>query len=223
MEKTIPKFHLGLIVMLGSVWGLSEAALGMGLQRCASLMSGSLMTGVALFFISLGWAITRRAFGVLLLIIIAGLFKMFDALLLSLPIQHSAIGNPIFAFFLQGASFLAVLMLIGVTQKQKKTGQAIMGGGSALIAAGLFPLVRFATGVPACLHPGTIIPLSIYYGPLAITLSLLTVPLGFWTADKLKSVTTESGWRLQSRVLRQLVSPIALILCLGIVAIIRLI
>lgn len=148
---------------------------------------------------------------------------MFDALLLSLPIQHSAIGNPIFAFFLQGAAFLAVLIMIAETQKQKKTSQAILGGGSALIAAGLFPLVRFATGVPACLYPGNVVPLSIYYGPLAIILSLFTVPLGFWTADQLKQLTTGNGWRVKSMVIRQLVSPIALILCMGIVAIIRLI
>ncbi|GAI63611.1 unnamed protein product, partial [marine sediment metagenome] len=47
MEKNIPKSYLAIVVMLGAVWGFSEAALGMGLRSCASLFSGSIMTGVA--------------------------------------------------------------------------------------------------------------------------------------------------------------------------------
>ena len=52
MDKNNPKSYLGLIVVLGSVWGLSEAALGMGLRSCAAFVSGSIMTGVALFFMA---------------------------------------------------------------------------------------------------------------------------------------------------------------------------
>jgi len=52
MGKNISTYHLGIVVMLGAVWGLSEAGLGMGLRSCASFVSGSIMTGVALFFIA---------------------------------------------------------------------------------------------------------------------------------------------------------------------------
>ena len=48
------------VLILGSLWGLSEAALGMYLRRCAASASGSLMTGAALFFLAAGWAIAPR-------------------------------------------------------------------------------------------------------------------------------------------------------------------
>ncbi len=223
MGKTITKSHLGIVVMLGSVWGLSEAVLGMGLRTCSSLVSGSLMTGVALFFITAGFVVTGRVIGVALLIIIASLFKMFDALLLSLPIQHGAIGNPIFAFFMEGFAFLVIVTIVKETLKQKKAGQAIMGGGSAFVAVGLFPLVKFATGIPACVYPGTGIPLSIYFAPLAVALSIFTVPLGFLAGEKLRATAAEFEMTSQRKTPRRIVTPATLILCLAIVVFIRLV
>jgi hypothetical protein len=67
MDHSNPKSHLGIVIVLGSVWGLSEAALGMGLRSCAAQVSGSLMTGVAFFFMAAGWAISRRVSGALLI------------------------------------------------------------------------------------------------------------------------------------------------------------
>jgi hypothetical protein len=81
MDQKNSKSYIGIVIMLGAVWGLSEAALGMWLRSCASFMSGSIMTGVALFFIAASWILSRRILGVALLIAIACLFKMFDALL----------------------------------------------------------------------------------------------------------------------------------------------
>ena len=72
-----------MMVVFGSIWGLSEAALGMGLRSCAAIISGSIMTGIALFFIAAGWTVSRRIFGMFLMVLMASLFKMFDALLLS--------------------------------------------------------------------------------------------------------------------------------------------
>ena len=223
MKITIPKSHIGLVVMLGSVWGLSEAALGMGLGACAAHISGSLMTGVAFFFMAASWIITKRILAVALLILIASLFKMFDALLLSLPIQHGAIGNPIFAFLIEGLAFVVILTIVKETLRQKKTGQAILGGASALVAVGLFPLVKFATGIPACVYPGTTIPLSIYFSPFAVALSIFTVPLGFWVGKRFKVRATGFEMTSQIKTLNHLVSPVTLLLCLAVVALIRLI
>ena len=38
MNKDVPKSYLGIVIVLGSVWGLSEAALGMGLRSCAAFV-----------------------------------------------------------------------------------------------------------------------------------------------------------------------------------------
>jgi hypothetical protein len=223
VEKTISRSSIGVAVMLGSVWGLSEAALGMGLHSCASLVSGSLMTGVALFFIAAAWAVSQRVSHVVLLIIIASLIKMFDALLLSLPIRHGAVANPIFAFFMEGVAFLVLAAIIRGTLVKKRTGQAVLGGGSALVAVSLFPLVRFVTGIPACVYPGTRVPLSICFAPVAVALSVFTVPLGLWAGGKFRVAASEFEATNQRRALRHLVSPATFVLCLAIVALIRLV
>ena len=222
MGKNISKYHLGIVVMLGAVWGLSEAALGMGLRSCASFVSGSLMTGVALFFITASWAVSRRFIGIALLIIIASLFKMFDAFLLSLPIMHGAVANPIFAFIMEGLAFLVLIAIINENIKQKITGQAILGGLAALLTVNLFPLVKYATGIPACVFPGTNYPLSLYYSPVAIFLSLITVPLGFFVGAQIETIKAKFEEKTLGIELKYLASPVTLILCLGIIVLIRL-
>jgi len=175
---------LGIVVILGSAWGLSECALGAGLHACASKMSGSLMTGVALFFVAAAWAATEKAWSIALLVAVASLFKMFDALLLSLPLRDGAIANPIFAFVLEGAAFVVVAAIVAGKLGKRTAGRAVWGGSAALLAAGAFPLVKSVTGIAACLAPGTSIPLTWYYAPLAVGLSLITAPLGIWAGER---------------------------------------
>ena len=222
MNRNIPKSYLSIIVMLGAVWGFSEAGLGMGLRSCASFISGSIMTGVALFFIAASWVVSRNILGIALLIVITSLFKMFDALLLSLPIQHGAVANPIFAFLMQGAAFLILISLFNEKLKQKGGGQALLGGMAALLAVNLFPLVRYVTGIPACVVPGTGYPLSLYYAYVAVFLSAVTVPIGLRFGAKIRVLETKWEGANQRTKLSYLASPATLIICLAIIAIIRL-
>ncbi|MBA7564621.1 hypothetical protein ES708_06284 [subsurface metagenome] len=223
MEKTILKSHLGIAIILGSVWGFAEAALGMGLRSCAALVSGSLMTGVALFFISAGWVATRRFFVPILIVLIACFFKLFDALLLSLPVKHGAIANPIFALLMEGLAFLILVAFFNKNRWQKKSARALLGGGTALIAISLFPLVKFATGIPACIFPGTLVPLSIFFSPVAVVLSAFTVPLGFLAGEKIRSTAVNFEMVIKRKTLRDMLSPATLVLCMVLLAVIRLI
>ena len=214
MLVEIKKSHWGWILILGSLWGFSEAALGMGLRSCASFVSGSVMTGAALFFMASAWSLTRKGSGVIFLVVIASLFKMFDAFLLSLPFFHGAVANPIFAFFMEGAAFLLLIAVFSEKWRAKSHGRALLGGMAALVAVNLFPLVKFATGIPACVVPGTGYPLSLHYAPIAAALSFITVPAGFWLGERAASLERNFGY---------LASPAALILGLALVALIRLV
>jgi hypothetical protein len=178
MSQTLQKTNWAPVLVLGSLWGLSEAALGMSLRRCASSMSGSIMTGAALFFLAAAWAISPRVKTIAATAGLAAAFKLFDALLLGLPVLHGAIGNPIFAIVMESAAFLLIASVISKALAGKTAGQGLSGGLAALVAVNLFPLVKYATGVPACVVAGTSYPLSLYYAPLAVGLSILTVPLG---------------------------------------------
>ena len=214
--------HPGWIIALGSVWGLSEAAMGMGLQRCAAAASGSIMTGVALFFIAGAWMLSRSGLGIACVVIVASLFKAFDAWLLSVSLFSGTIANPIFAFIIQGAVFWMIVTLLS-RLIATKGGRITTGCLAAFGASLLFPLVKLATGISACLYPGTKLPLSVVFGPLAMIISALSVPAGLRLGERLP------GWKpdpvrkkLWSRV-EVLLSPVIVLLCLVLVTVIRIV
>lgn len=223
MQKDSLKANLGMIIILGSVWGFSEAALGMGLRRCAASVSGSLMTGVALFFIAAGWMVSKRISGVFLMVLIAACFKMFDALLLSLPLKHGAIGNPIFAFFMEAAAFLIIIFIIKEKTLKKPAGQALLGGLAAVLAVNLFPLVKYATGVPACVAQGITYPLALYFIHYAVLTSVVTVPLGFYAGAKMNAYERTFVRVDFLKKFNYMVSPAVMVLCLVFVTLLRLI
>jgi len=206
MNKTITARHLSIALIAGSVWGFSEVALGAGIKSCAHLVSGSLMTGVALFFIAGTWAASRNILVPLLTVLIASIFKLLDAALLSLPVMSGAIGNPIFAFILEGLAFVGLILLFRNVKWNRKKG-ALLGAGTALVAVGLFPLVKFATGVPACVYPGSAMPLSVMFGPIAILLSAVTVPLGLYAGDKFGQRYETLAGNFRDRLVTRLLSP----------------
>jgi hypothetical protein len=210
-------------LILGSVWGFSEVILGVGLRACAHLVSGSLMTGVALFFIAAAWVATRNYLAPIMVVLIAALFKLFDAVLLSLPVMHGAIGNPIFAFLMEGLAFIVLIAILRNASWKTTRSRAFLGAGSALIAVALFPLVKYATGIPACVYANTMVPLSIFFAPVAIVFSAFTVPLGFLAGERLEAMIDGFGMRIKSAFLRYMVSPVTLIFCLVLVFLFRMI
>ena len=223
MEKSNFRSNLAIAVTLGSVWGLSEVMLGAGIKACAHTVSGSVMTGVALFFIAAAWVATKSYHFPVLVVLIACLFKLFDAVLLSLPVLHGAIGNPIFAFLLEG---FAILLLIAIFRKQtwqKRSSRALLGGGAALIAVAMFPLVKYATGIPACVYSSTAVPLSIFFAPIAILFSAFTVPVGFIAGERIIKISTLGTQRSVFRLTGSLASPLTLVICLAMVALFRMI
>jgi hypothetical protein len=222
MKQKLTGTHLAYALIIGSVWGLGEVALGVGLRSCAQLVSGSLMTGVALFFITTAWVASKRHYLVpLLVVLIASFFKLFDAVLLSLPVRHGAIGNPIFAFWMEGFAFIVLIGIIRKASWAKTSSKALLGGGSALIAVALFPLVKYATGIPACLHPGTAVPLSIYFAPVAIAFSAITVPLGFIAGEWITGYFEHLRIQINSSFVKIMASPVTLALCLILVVLFR--
>ena len=187
MKNSISSTHLLIALILGSVWGFAEVLMGAGLRTCAHLVSGSMMTGVALFFLATTWIVTRNNLALVLIVLIASLFKLFDAVLLSLPVMHGAIGNPIFAFWMEGLAFIALIVVFRNMKWKKTSSRALLGGGAALIAVAMFPLVKYATGIPACVYPNSLVPLSILFAPVAIAFSAFTVPIGFLAGKKIRT------------------------------------
>ena len=221
MFQKTPPSALGFLIVCGSVWGLTEAGLGLALESCAKLASGSIMTGVGLFFIAAAWARTKRISGPALVVGLALAFKLFDALLLGLPIKHGAVANPMFAFVTEGLALLIIVPFLADAWKRKAVGRAFLGGTSALLAVNLFPLVKFATGIPACVVAGGTTPLALYHAPLAVGISMITVPLGFLAAAKAEARDGKSA--AAPGIARWLVPAAAAALCLTAQALLRLV
>ena len=112
MNRNAIKSNLGIIMAIGSVWGLTEFAFGLGLQKCATLYTGAILTGLAFFWLSFVWSLTRSIVPVLIIVGIAMIFKWLDALLLQVAWNHGSIVNPIFAFL---TIMLGYVVLIGFT------------------------------------------------------------------------------------------------------------
>lgn len=222
VNATMKKNHLGLVIIIGSMWGVCECLLGAMLQRCAASVSGSLMTGVALLFMAVGWRLTGKASAVGGLVVIASLFKMFDSLILSLPLNHGAVANPIFSFFMEGAAFLVLAAMIKENWRRRIPGQALLGGLAALVAVNLFPLVKYASAVPACVMAGTGYPQALYYAPLAVAVSLITVPLGFLAGERLERLETRlAGGNTMPRLAAYGIPSLTVLLGLALVALAR--
>ncbi len=221
MKNSMTRSHLLIALILGSVWGFAEVLVGAGLRSCAHLVSGSLMTGVALFFLATTWVATRNLFALVLIVMLASIFKLFDAVLLSLPVMHGAIGNPIFAFLLEGLAFIALIAIFRNVSWKKTSSRSLLGGGSALIAVAMFPLVIYATGIPACVYPNSMVPLSILFAPVAIVFSIFTVPLGFLAGNKIEAFLKHLDLNIKSRILRYMASPMTLVLFLAAIGLFR--
>jgi len=222
MTTSAVKSNLGIIVAVGSVWGLTEFAAGMGLQKCATLLTGAILTGVAFFWVSFIWSITRKLLPVLIIVGMAILFKLLDALLLPVAWNHGSILNPAYAFVTILVGFSLIILLFKKQFSGRLMNRILIGAGAAIIATALFPLVSFATGSAACFYASTNIPLAIYTAPVAIAISMITVPLGYLAAGWYTGKIQEES-RIQPSYLSRLWSPAVLLCCILIITLVRII
>jgi hypothetical protein len=223
MNKKILDSHINVILALGSIWGLSEVMMGMWLHKCAVLYSGAIMTGLAFFYMAFAWTATKRLLSLVILLIIVSLFKLLDAWLLSTPVISGSVANPMFAFFTEILAFMVMILLLRDRFFKKGSSRFFTGGGAAVIAISLFPAVGMITGIPACLYPSTQVPLSLATSPVAVIISMLTVPLGFFLADRyLKSIPILGNKKL-SLAFRYGWAPLFFIMCLGFLTLYRVI
>ena len=207
--------------MAGAVWGITEALMGAWLNGCAFRYTGAIMTGLAFFYMSFTWSFTRKMVPLFILLGMVVLFKMFDAVLLNVSITHGSVLNPSFAFLTEVIAFAIVISLIGRRFFSKPAYRLVTGAGAALMAVSLFPVAGFFTGSAVCLYPGTQIPLSIVTSPMAMVLSLITVPLGFFLANALKSPSSELKNITRVPQLGRLWPSMVVILCIVVLTLTR--
>jgi len=220
-ESTL-KNNLNAVLILGTVWGISEFAVGLGLHKCGVAFTGAILTGMAFLWLSMAYSLTGRVLPVLLILLIVSVFKFSDALFLDVGVTHGSILNPVFAFLTITLGFLAMLILMRNRFTHKLIYRILTGAGAAFIAVFLFPLAGVFTGSAACIHPATSIPVSIYTSPVSITLSMITVPLGYYLAGQFQNKIFKTR-SLQPGFVSYLWSPLFFLGCLITITLIRII
>jgi len=83
--------------------------------------------------------------------------------------------------------------------------------------------VKYATGIPACVQPGTTVPLSIWFAPVAVAFSAVTVPLGFLAGDRIRIFIDNLSLQIKNSFVKVMASPATLVLCLLLVVLFRMI
>ncbi len=182
--------EIRLAIAIGSAWGLSEAVVRLSTRAvCPAGMIGSALTGAALLFFFFGRGAGLKPFSLILTALAAAALKVGTSLAVGVPLLHGAIWNPVFAYSLEMAAFLLVMATAGGWAGQSLLRTAFTGGSAALVAALAFPLSGAVTGFPVCTMPGSNLPVSWAYAPVAVVLAMAASPLGLMAGNALRR-----GW-----------------------------
>ncbi|MBP7461780.1 MAG: hypothetical protein KBA26_10865 [Candidatus Delongbacteria bacterium] len=157
------------ILSFGLLWGLAESIIPWVLKAgCPGTSIGSLMAGLAFFFLAGSYFSSHRMSAPLMIAVIAAIIK-----LTGLTIRHAAIPtglwlNPIGAYALQ-----AILFRLGMQFRNRSSSLQILATG--IISGGLaglfYPTVIGMMGQSACIHPDSGIAVSVYYAPLTAAIA----------------------------------------------------
>jgi hypothetical protein len=141
-------------------------------------MTGSVLTSTALLSLSTAYYAGKTRWMLFLPLLLAMGAKTAGAVALGRPVISGAVANPCYAYVMELVALVALLTLANPRKMRRLPYAALVGGVAGLLAANLFVPVGFVTGIPACIHEPTGIPLAIHYAPVAVMLSAVTVPLG---------------------------------------------
>jgi hypothetical protein len=112
-------------------------------------------------------------------------------------LMSGAVANPIYAFIVEAIAFCAVIYLMKQKHVKSLVGGSLAGMTAAVLSANMFLPVKFFTGSPACVVPGTDFPLSIWGLPAAMAVAAVTTPLGFrggaWLRQQIEALAGRRG------------------------------
>jgi len=211
--ETKKNSSLYLLITIGCIWGLVEGGAGVALKSsCARLYSGSILTGTAFLFFAFAYAVSGRLFTIILLPLIASLFRLYGAGLSGAPVISGAVANPIYAFFIETLTFIIIIILIKETLLKTYQGKIMVGVMGTILSANMFLPVKLFTGIPACVVPGTNFPLAIWGLPVAIIIGAVSTPIGFKLGEIIKRYA--ESHEIQPRIVLQRSGLVISVLCL---------
>ncbi|MBN2171571.1 MAG: hypothetical protein JW819_09670 [Candidatus Krumholzibacteriota bacterium] len=128
-----------ILLALGSLWGLSEVALGDGIRAAGIPFRAAILVGVGIFLAGAGLALLRRPLALLLLPVLAVGVKMLIVPVLRL--SPLCIANSCVAVGLEGAVLAGVALAARRGIERGRAARVAAGAGAGLAGAVLFWLV----------------------------------------------------------------------------------
>lgn len=213
-RQGLAHFLLGILVF-GSLWGLSEVALGGGLRAANFPYRAGLLTGVGMAIMAMALAIYGRP----LMLIGIGLVAVATKLL-AVPILHISVMckvNSCIAVFIEALA-LSLVAYVLLTAMEKSS-HARMGAGAL---AGIIASVGFyfiGIQVAPCEYLLSFTPAGfiVTEGLIWAAFSASLLPLGYLAGLKVKVKTSQ--WVTERRPLYYATSLATIVFCWGISAI----
>jgi len=199
MQSQEPRWtlHLRFVVVVGLVWAFTEVAFGsLVTASCPRGMTGSVLTGTALLFVSTAYYTGAARWMLVLPLLLAMGAKTAGAAALGRPILSGAVANPCYAYVMEVVALVVVLALADSRKMGRLPYAAAAGALAGLLAVNLFVPVEHVTGVPPCIHEPTGMLLAIHYAHIAVALSAVTVPLGRALGLRARAWMTREGRKL---------------------------
>ena len=135
-SQTTPRLSIILSVMvIGSIWGLLEMALGGFLHTIHFVQTGAVMGGLAISLMALFLSITRKPLLIPALGVIAASFKPFSALIFGQPVLSPYVINPATAIIVEAMAFATVAFIFNRAIEKHILARA--GGGFLAGALGI--------------------------------------------------------------------------------------
>lgn len=178
-EKRRRNLQLRFLVVVGLAWAFTEVTFGtLVTASCPRGMTGSVLTGAALLFLSAAYYSGASRWMLAVPLLLAMGARAAGAAALGRPMLSGAVANPCYAYAMELVALIVVLALADARKMGRLHYAAAAGGVAGLLAANLFVPVGHVTGIAACIHEPTGLPLAIHYAPIAVVLSAVGVPLG---------------------------------------------
>ena len=186
-----------LVVAIGCLWGLAESVGRPILHQFGVLHhNGSILSGCAVLFFAMAYGLLPRVRAILVLVLIAAVFRMYLTGLQHHPVFCRGIANSVFfAYFGEAMAFGGLMFLTSSNRQMSWVGGAAIGVISVVIAANVFVLGPAIVGFSVCVVPGTSFPSSVAGIPYAAAIAALGAPLGFRGGRKLQEFAGLAGNR----------------------------
>jgi len=176
------------VVVLGSLWGLTEVVLDSAIRAAGLPFRAGILTGIGIGLLAIAMGAFRRPALLVLIPPVAILCKQLVVPILNVSVMCKA--NSCVAVMLEGLAVTGVVCLIGRRLDRNRVIQAVSGASGALLAAGAFYFAGMRLAPCQYLlsfnSPVGFVRFMLVEGVVWAAFSAVLFPVGYWVGAQLR-------------------------------------